>query len=52
MSLLLEEINERIKNWDEVYILERLEITSDELVERFQDKIEEKADKLEEEVEE
>jgi hypothetical protein len=41
MSLTLVEIEERLKDYDEVTLLERLEITSEEIVEKFQDKIEE-----------
>jgi hypothetical protein len=46
MSLTLEELKEKMKNIDEISIIERLEIYSDELVERFLDKIEEKWEQL------
>ena len=52
MALLLTEIMERLKRLDEVTLLEVLEINSEELVERFTDKIEERADELESELEE
>jgi len=51
MSLVLQEIAERLKLQDEISVLEVLEITSEELVDRFMDKIEEKADVLEEDLE-
>lgn len=47
MALTLEEIKERMKRWDEVTIIEELGIRSDELVDRFDDYIEDKADYLE-----
>lgn len=51
MPLTLPEICDRLKSIDEVTLLEILNITSEDLVERFQDLIEEKADNLEEELE-
>ena len=47
MSLTLEEIKERMARWDEVTILEELDIRSTDLVERFEDLIEQQADRLE-----
>jgi hypothetical protein len=47
MALTLEEIKERMKRWDEITIVEELSIRSDELVERFDDYIEDQADRLE-----
>jgi hypothetical protein len=47
MSLTLEEIKERMKRWDEVSIIEELSIRSEDIVERFDDIIEEQADRLE-----
>jgi hypothetical protein len=47
MPLTLEEIKERLKRWDELTIVEELDIQSHELVERFDDYIEEQADRLE-----
>lgn len=52
MSLTLEEIKERLKRLDEITLLEVLDISSEELVERFSDVIEEKSDDLEEDLEE
>lgn len=46
------ELLDRLKQIDEVSLLEMLEIYSDELVDRFQDKIEEKREFLLEELEE
>ena len=51
MPLTLPEIRERLKQLPELDLLELLEITSEELVERFSDLIEDKADILEKEVE-
>ena len=50
MPLLLHEIKERLKELDEVTLLELLDISSEDLVEVFGDKVEENADKLEREV--
>jgi hypothetical protein len=50
MPLLLHEIKERLKDLDEVTLLELLNITSEDLVEMFSDKIEDNADTLEKEV--
>jgi len=47
MSLTLEEIKERMKRWDELTLLEELNIRSEDIVERFDDLIEEHADRLE-----
>jgi len=46
MTLLYEEIKERLKQLDEITLLEVLDISSEDLVERFQDFIEEKMDEL------
>lgn len=48
MTLTLEEIKERMKRWDELAILEELSITSEDLIDRFSDMIEDKVDYLEE----
>jgi len=40
--LILEEIKEKLKQYDPSLLLEILDISSDELVERFEDKIEER----------
>ena len=47
MSLTLEELKERMSHeCDEIYILELLEINGEMLVERFNDEIEERFDRL------
>jgi hypothetical protein len=48
--LLLHEIKERLTALDEITLLELLEITSEDIVEMFSDRIEDKADGLEKEV--
>lgn len=52
MTLTLEEIKDRLKYIDEVTLLEVLEISSEEIVERFTDFIELRADILERELDE
>ena len=47
MALTLEEVKERMKRWDELSIIEELDIQSNELVERFEDYIEDQVDRLE-----
>lgn len=44
MSLTLEDVKKRLQKQDEVSLLEILEISSEDLVDRFEDKIEEKLD--------
>ena len=44
------DVCDRLKQQDEISILEILEITSDELVERFKDRIEENYDELAEDL--
>jgi len=51
MTLTTNDINDRLAQQDEVSLLEILDITSQELVDRFQDKIADKRDSLEEELE-
>lgn len=46
MEVTLEELKERLAGLDEVTLMELLDIHSDELVEAFEDKIEENIDKL------
>jgi len=48
--LTIHDICDRLKNLDEISLLEVLDISSEEIVDRFNDKIEEKADELEEEL--
>jgi hypothetical protein len=47
MALTLEEIKERMKRWDELTLIEELSIRSEDIVERFDDIIEDSADRLE-----
>jgi hypothetical protein len=51
MSLTLHELCEKLKNLDEISILELLNISAEELVNRFQDEIEERYDNLTEQFE-
>lgn len=51
MPLTVPEIMERLKQIDETSLLEILNISSEDLVERFADKIEDRADNLEEDLE-
>jgi len=51
MALTLIDISDRLKQLPEVELLELLDISSEELVDRFMDRIEENADNLEREVE-
>lgn len=44
MSLTLEEVKEKLKKLDETSLLEVLNITSDQIVERFEDLIEDRED--------
>jgi hypothetical protein len=46
MPITLEELKEKMKRWDELDILDTLDITSEELVEVFSNEIEEKYDQL------
>lgn len=45
-SLTLKELQERLKRLDELSLLELLDITSEEIVEMFVDKIEDNFDRL------
>jgi hypothetical protein len=47
MALTLEEIKERMKRWDEISIIEELSIRSEDIIERFDDVIEDQVDRLE-----
>ena len=51
MNLTFEELKEKLKQVDEVTLLELLEIHSDDLVERFEDYIEDKQEQLLKEIE-
>lgn len=46
MSLTLEDIKDKLKTLPEIDLLEVLEISSEDLVDRFSDKIEDKAEYL------
>lgn len=48
----MKRLNEKLRLLDETLLAELLEITSEEIVDRFQDKIEEKYDYLARELEE
>lgn len=49
-SLTLQELKERLKRLDELSLLELLNVTSEEIVELFEDRIEDNYDTLLEEV--
>jgi hypothetical protein len=51
MALTLRDILTRLTQLDEITLLEILQITSEDIVERFIDVIEEHADRLEKELE-
>lgn len=51
MSNTLVELKEKLKSLDEVSLMELLEVSSEDLVEQFSDRIEERMDKLKEEIE-
>jgi len=51
MALTVQDIADLLKREDCVTILELLNISSDELVDRFMDVIEDRADKIEKEIE-
>lgn len=46
MSLTLHELCEKLKQLDEISVLELLNISTEELIEKFQDEIEERYDNL------
>lgn len=45
-EITLDELKERLASLDEITLMELLDIHSDELVEAFEDRIEEEQDKL------
>jgi hypothetical protein len=47
MSLTLEDVFDKLKKVDEISLLEILDISSEDIVDRFPDKIEDKIDELE-----
>lgn len=46
VELTIEELKERLKRYDEVTLLEILDISADDIVERFTDAIEDRYDVL------
>jgi len=50
--LTFQEVKEKLCTYDEITLLEILEISSEDLVERFEDKIEEKYETFSEDLEE
>ena len=50
MALTIRDICDKLYQLDEITLLEVLDITSEEIVDRFLDKVEDKADQLEEEL--
>ena len=46
MSLTFKDVKDQLSMLDEVLVLETLDINSTELVERFEDKIEDKLDQI------
>jgi len=51
MNLTFEELKEKLQRVDEVTLLELLEIHSEDIVERFEDYIEDKQERLLKEIE-
>lgn len=51
MNLTFEELKEKLQSVDEVTLLELLDIHSDDIIERFEDFIEEKQEQLTKEIE-
>ena len=52
MTILFEELKEKLIRFDEVTLLELLNVTSEDLVNRFEDIIDERYDELLKEIEE
>lgn len=52
MAMTFAELVRQLKEYDELTVLELLEISAEDIVERFSDKIEERFDYLEEQVSE
>ena len=46
MSITLPELFDKLKEIDEITLMERLEISSEDIVDRFDDRIEDKFDTL------
>lgn len=51
MSDTLVELKEKLKSLDEVLLMELLEVSSEDLVEQFSDRIEERMEELKESIE-
>ena len=51
LPLTLQELQDRLKRFDEITLLELLDVTSEELVDSFIDRIEDNFDRLVDEVE-
>ena len=51
MSLTFEDVRDRLKNLDEITLMEVLDISSEDLVDRFTDRIEDRLAELEPELE-
>jgi hypothetical protein len=52
MAMTFAELVRQLKEYDELTVLELLEISAEDIVERFQDRIEDKFDYLEEQISE
>lgn len=52
MSLTFEDVRDRLKNLDEITLLEVLDVSSEDIVDRFADRIEDRLITLEEELSE
>lgn len=46
MTITFKELTDHLKSLDEITLLEKLEISSEEIVDRFEDRIEEKQNQL------
>lgn len=46
MPITLEELKEKLKSWDEVILLDALGLTSEDLLDRFDDVVQNKYDQL------
>lgn len=52
MAMTFAELVRQLKEYDELTVLELLEISAEDIVERFQDKIEDRFDYIEEQISE
>lgn len=46
MPITIEELKEKLKSWDEVILLDALGLTSEDLLNRFDDVVDQKYDQL------